>query len=251
LSLILDKIKKLRYILERTKIACLLVSKDQEKNLTIQSLSFCIESLGSVRLLGPVKVDLTARDTTILTTLETSVGSSSKANSPVSTKSTKNTAVEGLDEIMGNLDLEEPSSTYFDTEIGNISEKDFITSYGDVSKNSKYRGSSKQTKSYQDGSQGASSLCQVYVIISDTSEDLDNKNNPVINLHNLERGANYRAEGETTPRENMHLSAEEWWMIKAVVHHGAAIPADSRREVLMGYQYALHQQKKHRRRPTT
>jgi hypothetical protein len=29
-------------------------------------------------------------------------------------------------------------------------------------------------------------------------------------------------------------------MIKAAVNHGAAIPADSRREVLMGYQYALH-----------
>jgi hypothetical protein len=33
-------------------------------------------------------------------------------------------------------------------------------------------------------------------------------------------------------------------MIKAAVNHGAAIPAYSRREVLMGYQYALHQQKK-------
>jgi hypothetical protein len=33
-------------------------------------------------------------------------------------------------------------------------------------------------------------------------------------------------------------------MIKEAVNHGATIPADSRREVLMGYQYALHQQKK-------
>jgi hypothetical protein len=33
-------------------------------------------------------------------------------------------------------------------------------------------------------------------------------------------------------------------MIKAAVNHDAAILADSRREVLMGYQYALHQQKK-------
>jgi hypothetical protein len=126
----------------------------------------------------------------------------------------------------------------------NISEKDFITSYGNVSENSENRGSSKQTESYQDGSQGASNLHQVYVIISDTSEEVDNKNNPVINPHNLERGANYRAEGETTPREKVHLSAEEWRMIKAVVHCSAAIPTDSRREVLMGYQYTLHQQKK-------
>jgi hypothetical protein len=72
---------------------------------------------------------------------------------------------------------------------------------------------------------------------------VDNENNPVINPHNLERGANYRAEGEAAPREKVHLSAGEWQMIKAAVHRGAAIPADSRREVLMGYQYTLHQQK--------
>jgi hypothetical protein len=99
----------------------LLLSKDQEKNLTIGSLSFCVGSSGSVRLSDLVKSGLLARDTTILTTLEASVGSSSEANSPVSTKSIKNTAIEGLDEIMGNLDLEESSGTYFGIEIGNIS----------------------------------------------------------------------------------------------------------------------------------
>jgi hypothetical protein len=81
------------------------------------------------------------------------------------------------------------------------------------------------------------------VIISDTYEEFNNKNNPVINLHNLERGANHRSEGETSPREKVHLSADEWQMIKVAVHHGAVIPADLRREVLLGYQYALHQQK--------
>jgi hypothetical protein len=45
-------------------------------------------------------------------------------------------------------------------------------------------------------------------------------------------------------REKVYLLAEEWWMIKAAVNHGAAIPEDSRREVLMGYQYALHQENK-------
>jgi hypothetical protein len=33
-------------------------------------------------------------------------------------------------------------------------------------------------------------------------------------------------------------------MIKAAVNHGAAILANSTRDVLMGYQYALHQQRK-------
>jgi hypothetical protein len=30
----------------------------------------------------------------------------------------------------------------------------------------------------------------------------------------------------------------------SAINHGIGIPADSRREVLMGYQYALHQHKK-------
>jgi hypothetical protein len=84
----------------------------------------------------------------------------------------------------------------------------------------------------------------MYVIISDTSKEFNIENNPVINPHNLERGANHRSGGETAPREKVHLSGEEWQMIKAVVHRGTIIPADSRREVLMGYQYVLHQQKK-------
>jgi hypothetical protein len=64
-----------------------LLSKDQEKNLTIGSLSFFVGSSGSVCLSDPVKSGLSARDTTYLTTLEASVGSYSEENSPVSTKS--------------------------------------------------------------------------------------------------------------------------------------------------------------------
>jgi hypothetical protein len=33
-------------------------------------------------------------------------------------------------------------------------------------------------------------------------------------------------------------------MIMTAINHGTDVPADSRREVLMGYQYALHQRKK-------
>jgi hypothetical protein len=71
------------------------------------------------------------------------------------------------------------------------------------------------------------------VIITDTSEEVNNENNPVINPHNLERGANHRADGETESavagREKVYLSGEEWRMIKAAVNHGTTIPADSRR----------------------
>jgi hypothetical protein len=45
-------------------------------------------------------------------------------------------------------------------------------------------------------------------------------------------------------REKIYVSAGEWKMIKLAVNHGTIVPADSRREVLMGYQYALHQHKK-------
>jgi hypothetical protein len=55
-------------------------------------------------------------------------------------------------------------------------------------------------------------------------------------------------EGETeatiAAREKVHLTTTEWETIKADVNHGAVILPNSTREVLMGYQYALHQQKK-------
>jgi hypothetical protein len=42
-------------------------------------------------------------------------------------------------------------------------------------------------------------------------------------------------------KEKVHVSAREWRMIMSAINHGTDVPADSRREVLMGYQYALHQ----------
>jgi hypothetical protein len=38
--------------------------------------------------------------------------------------------------------------------------------------------------------------------------------------------------------------AGEWRIIMSAINHGTRIPVDSRREVLMGYQYALHQHRK-------
>jgi hypothetical protein len=45
-------------------------------------------------------------------------------------------------------------------------------------------------------------------------------------------------------KEKVHVSAGEWRMTMTAVNHGTDVPADSRREVLMGYQYALHQHRK-------
>jgi hypothetical protein len=41
-------------------------------------------------------------------------------------------------------------------------------------------------------------------------------------------------------KEKVHVSAGEWRMIMLAINHGTNVPADSRREVLMGYQYVLH-----------
>jgi hypothetical protein len=45
-------------------------------------------------------------------------------------------------------------------------------------------------------------------------------------------------------KEKVHVSAGEWRVIMTAVNHGTDVPVDSRREVLMGYQYALHQRRK-------
>jgi hypothetical protein len=45
-------------------------------------------------------------------------------------------------------------------------------------------------------------------------------------------------------KEKVHVSTGEWRMIMSAINHRTDVPADSRREVLMGYQYALHQCRK-------
>jgi hypothetical protein len=59
-------------------------SLDQEMNLTIGSLNFCVGSLGSIRLSDLAKPDPSASETKTIAMSESSVGSSSEANSPVS-----------------------------------------------------------------------------------------------------------------------------------------------------------------------
>jgi hypothetical protein len=48
-------------------------------------------------------------------------------------------------------------------------------------------------------------------------------------------------------KEKIHVSTGEWRIIMSAINHGTEVPADSRREVLMGYQYALHQCRKNLR----
>jgi hypothetical protein len=192
-------------------------------------------------------------------TLEASVGSSSEANSPVSTKPTKRNTAEELDGIMKNLDLEESSgrqdsgSDENPSKSSKNSEEDFMVCYGDVSDKSEDTWKSglelhddEQTIFSLGSSEGIHSQYQVYAIIGDSSEEFDGNNNPIINPENIRRGANHMAEGDTTEsianREKIQLTVEEWDTIKAAVNEGAAIPVDARREVLLGYHYMLHRQ---------
>jgi hypothetical protein len=45
-------------------------------------------------------------------------------------------------------------------------------------------------------------------------------------------------------KEKIHVSTGERRIIMSAINHGTEVPTDSRREVLMGYQYALHQRRK-------
>jgi hypothetical protein len=110
---------------------------------------------------------------------------------------------------MENLDLKELlgySGTSSEENFDNISSyfvEDFTAGYGDVSDKLEDTWriglelyNDEQTIFSSDSSRSTSNQHQVCVIINDTSKKFDTDNNPIINPHNLERGASHRAEGE-------------------------------------------------------
>jgi hypothetical protein len=76
-------------------------------DLMIGSLNFRVESLGSIRLSDLAKLDPSASKAKTIAMFESSVGSSSEANSPVSFATTEITGekIAELDETVENLDL--------------------------------------------------------------------------------------------------------------------------------------------------
>jgi hypothetical protein len=191
----------------------------------------------------------------------TSVGSSSEVNLPISIKSMKSNGntIEELNEIMENLDFEE-SSGYSDMasddnfdNISNYSREDFIACCSDVSGNFEDTWrlgvelyDDEQTIFSSGSSRSFHNQYQVYAIIDETSEELDDNNNPIINPENVTKGANHMAEGDTVEiamaRVKIQLTVAEWDTIRAGVNNGATMPIDARREVLLGYHYALHRE---------
>jgi hypothetical protein len=142
---------------------------------------------------------------------ESSAGSSSEVNSQVSfaTMEKRIGKIKELDELMGNLDIGEAMGHL------DLDQKDFTTRSGGVSGN----------------------IHQVCVIITETVKE----NNDVGNLVVDKQGPRSNSGKE---KEKIYVSAREWRIIMSAINHGMDVPANSRREVLIRYQYALHQRKK-------
>jgi hypothetical protein len=83
------------------------------------------------------------------------------------------------------------------------------------------------------------SVHQLCVIITEAAEEDNHKGNKEVDLQVDKPRSNNKKE-----KEKIHVSTGEWRIIMSAINHGTEVPADSRREVLMGYQYALHQHKK-------
>jgi hypothetical protein len=80
---------------------------DQQMDLMFRSLNFRVGSLGSIRLLDLIESGPSAGKTATAAMSESSLGSSSKVNSPISFTIMENIEdkIKELDEIMGNLYL--------------------------------------------------------------------------------------------------------------------------------------------------
>jgi hypothetical protein len=179
----------------------------QEMELTIGSLSIIVEPSGSSRLSDSMKPDPSANKPETEETLESSEDSSSKANSPVSFDKTP--IVEG-DKIQKKIDSKETACQTHNNA------KDFAV-----------------------GSSGVSKVHQLCVIITEAEEENNSKGNK-----NVDRQVDKVKDHNKKEKEKVHVSAGEWRMIKSAINHGTEVPEGSRREVLMGYQYALYQHRK-------
>jgi hypothetical protein len=218
-------------------------SMDQDMDLTIGSLNFRVGSLGSICLSDPVKPDPSASEDKTVAISESSVGSSSEANSPISFAVTEIAGgkISEVDETMEKLDLGDKL-------------EDLMICHDDTS--------DKSTDTWKIGlelhedddsifssfNSEFNNRYKVLAIVGDNSEELDENNNPVLNPANINKGANHLAEGETgdslASGKKVRLSVEEWRIIKIAVEHGVPIPADASKNMLLGYHYALKQQSK-------
>jgi hypothetical protein len=133
------------------------------------------------------------------------VGSSSKAKSLVSPAATENLQeeLEEFDKTRGEPDVEATMDKSHD------SSRDFASRSSSVSR----------------------SIHQLCVIITKGAEENNHADNEEVDMQVDKLRSNSMKE-----KEKGHVSAGEWRMIMSVINHGTDVPADLRREVLMGYQ---------------
>jgi hypothetical protein len=185
------------------------VDESQEMELTIGSLSLYVGPLGSTRLSNLAKSGPSASKAKRITMSGSSVGSSSKVNSPVSLTATENMPkrLEKFDETRGKPDMEAIVVKPHD------SPRDFAT------------GSSRISRS----------IHQLCIIITEAAKENNHEGNKEVDMQVDKPRSNSKKE-----KEKIHVSTGEWRIIMSAINHSTEVPADSRREVLMGYQYALH-----------
>jgi hypothetical protein len=183
------------------------VDGNQEMELTIGSLSIFIGPSGSSRLSNSMKPDSSASKPDIEETLESSEGSSSEVNSPVSLE--KAPIAEG-DKVRENFYSEERACQT------HSNARDFAVE-----------------------SSGVSKVHQLCVIITEAEEENNSEGNKKV-----DKQVDKIKEHNKKEKEKVHVSAGEWRMIKSAINHDTKLPEVSRREVLMGYQYALYQRRK-------
>jgi hypothetical protein len=194
--------------------SCPEVDENKKMELTFRSLSFYVGPSGSTCLSDPVKSGPSTSKTEIIARSGSSIGSSSEANSPVSLAATEN-----LQEK-----FEEPDKTG----------RKFIV-------NAAMDKPCDKSRDFASESSGVSrSIHQLCVIITEAAEE---ENNHVGNEEVDMQVDRLRSNGKKE-KEKVHVSAGEWRMIMSAINHGTDVPTDSRKEVLMGYQYALHQRRK-------
>jgi hypothetical protein len=182
------------------------IDENQEMELTIGSLSIFIGPSGSTRLSDPVKPDLSASEPETVEIMEYSEGSSSEVNSPVSLGEVQKRKIAEDEETMEIFDL-------------GVQLEDLRICHDDISGKSTNTWKTGLEISEDDDSIFSSfnnkigKQCQVLAIVRDNSEEFDKNNNPVLNLANIDRGANHLAEGQTaeslTTREKIRLLADK------------------------------------------
>jgi hypothetical protein len=158
-------------------------------------------------------LDPSASEIKTFTISGSSVGSSSEVNSPVSFAAAGNSQrkIGKFDGTREELNIEGAVDISYD------SQRDFATGSSGVSRN----------------------IHQLCVIITEAAEENDHADNPEVDAQVDKSRSNGKKE-----KEKIRVSTGEWRIIMSAINHGTEVPTNSRREVLMGYQYALHQHKK-------